>query len=477
MSIAEKIVQDLSEDGWREGIATSMLQLIELTCSSDKAISSFTDVIIQDAALASKVIEAANSTHFKDSAREPVTTVANAVLLLGMDTTRQLAMALSLMDKLFEPSQRALIHEELASAVLACSLANKLMDEVGDANRDLPEVATMVKGLGRLVTAAYAYSEYREIVLRNEDGAPELEAEISVLGASFDDLAFNAAKELELPSRYELAIKEPHAARVANLASELAQALGNRGLHLDDTSVGNSLEGIVESFKISRSKVVAMAESAMREFKGVKAALKDRADKDVISAKASGGAPRRRKPKEPSAVDVAKEHLAKIALDSMRALALKGAPPREVAQKGVEYLSAVGRFRNVLYCETISPDSFQARAGAGECALLKTRMWIVNIGTKQSLMGMALFKGVSVHLGSAREARLSGKLPDWVRQTFALAGSLLFIPLGAGTAAPGFVYCDKAEAETAVTPEIQAAIKNFKECLTVAYARAVRVPV
>lgn len=463
MSVAEQIVEDLRQDTWKDSISESVNQLIDLTHSGEKAVTLVTDIIARDAALTEKVLEAANSSHFKHRVREPIKTVAHAVLLLGLDTTRQLAMALSLMDKLFEPEQRAVLHGEMARAVLACSLAGKLMDEVDRENRDVPEVATLVRGLGRLVTAAYAYSEYQEINrISMEDGA-DADPEVAVLGLTFDELAKKAANQLALPLAYSSSMNEPYAVQVAQLTTELAQGLATQGLSLNEHVVAGPLEAMVETFSLPRSKVVAMAESAMREFEGIKAALKSRAEKDARLARLKPRAPRRAaKP-----ADVATAQMVQLANADLNALSAKGANHLNIARIGVELLKNMGDFRNVVYCETIGLDTYQARAGAGPAAALSSRMWVVHIESRE-LFGLAMQKGASIHLGNAKDQKLVGKLPQWMEQTFGMPGSFLFIPTGVGQMSPGFIYCDQARADVSVSEKVQSAIKTIKSCMSIA---------
>ena len=469
MTIAEKVVSDLSQDEWRAGISASVNQLIELSKGSrDNEIGVFADIIEQDSALASKVIEAANSAHFRNNGRGLINTVSSAVLLLGIETTRQLAMSLSLMDKLFEPEQRALLHEDLACAMMACSLASKLMDEVGGNDRDMPEVATMVKGLGRLVTAAYAYSEYLEVRANDDSEIPAINAEMAILGASFDELAVKAVAQLDMPTRYDLVMADPLAAKVSTLAIDLAQALVSRGLSLNDEAVGAALEGLVTTFDISRSKAVSLAESAMRSYSGVKASLKARAIKDVANAQNKPAVKRRKA----HTIDENAERLIIRAKATMETLAASGADSRVIAQVGLELLLLEGNFRNVLYFENRGYDTFQARASAGVNAGLKSRMWVVTTGLNQSLLGMALLKGTSVHIGNVADPRFARKVPEWITQSLGPTGSFTFIPLGGGPCADGFIYCDKEHAEATVGDQIQSTLKRVKAHLIAAIARA-----
>lgn len=469
MTIAERVVTDLSQDEWRTGIAASVNQLIELSQGSRAGeINVFSDIITQDSALAIKVIEAANSAHFRNNGRGMVKTVSSAVLLLGIETTRELAMSLSLMDKLFEPEQRALLHEDLACSMMACSLASKFMDEVGGSNRDMPEVATMVKGLGRLVTAAYAYSEYLEVRANDDSETPALNAEMAILGASFDELAVKAAAHLNLPAKYDSVLGDPLAAKVSTLAIDLAQALVSRGLSLNDEAVGAALQGLVNTFDISHSRAVSLAESAMRSYSGVKAALKARAIKDIANAQTKPALKRGKL----APVDVDSERLIIRAKATMETLAASGADSRAIAQVGLELLLLEGNFRNVLYFENRGYDTFQARASAGDRAGLKSRMWVVTTGLNQTLVGMALLKGTSVHIGNVADPRFASKLPEWLTQSLGPTGSFTFIPLGSGPSAEGFIYCDKAHADAHIPEKVQNTLKRIKAHLITAVARA-----
>lgn len=406
--------------------------------------------------------------------------MAQAVLRMGLTTLRQLALSFGLMDKLFEPEQRVQQHEELAGAMLACSLAGKLMDEldtddsdVGSPKRDVAEVATLAKGLGRLVTAAYAFGEYRDICAREKQGQTPSEASMAVLGATFDDLASGVSERLDLPAGHTSATDGPFFGQLASLTTTLSRALVSSGLRLSDKTVAESLEVVVENFGLPRSTVVALTETAMREFECVKAALKARADKDVAAERAAVK-------EQPKAAALSETEVAFKKAVSKANLVLSQAcqkmtDSRTIAQRSVELLTLVGGFRNVLYCERTGRESFQARAGTGAGMGLKNRQWIIEVGQKSSLIDLALNKGVSVTLVDIEGQNMRGRLPDWVRQAFGTPGSLVFIPLGTGAAASGLFYCDKAGRGSEISEAFQDAVKQVKEGMLAAHRRERRI--
>lgn len=451
MTVADNILETLAYKG-ADASAGSLGRLLELSASDTEAVSAVTQAISRDAKLTACVLEAANSEAFRHKVNEPVHTVTSAVMLLGLNTIRQLATALSLMDKLFEPEQRAAMHDELASAMLACTIAGKLLDKLEPADRDTAEVGTLVKGLGRLVAAAYAFNEFQDVAHRAKAGQDETEAAMAVLGATFDEIAQSAARHLGLSERYTDALSDPFCARVANCTSGLAQSLVEHKFELKAADVTAAMKDMAQSFSLPPVAVVQLTASARTEFEHVKAALKDRAERDTARS-------RSRQPSPPTAEPLP---VAPVPAPSM---ALNGGSPADVMAQGVILLQKLGGYRNVLYCERVQLGVYRAVSATGACEAFRSRAWAVDVGAGDSILDLALKKGVSVHLGSAREDKIATRLPAWVRQSMGLPGSLLFVPMGDGRQVHSFIYCDKAESEAAVSDEVQAALRSIKSTL------------
>jgi hypothetical protein len=471
MTIADSILLELSSNDALDSLIATMGHAVLLSQNGDGAVTAITEALAHDEVLSRKILEAANSRHFERSTSVPLTSISHAVLLLGLNTLGRLTLTFSLMDKLFEPSQRVEMHVELASAMLACSLAAKLMDRVGPPDHQGAEIATLMKGMGRLITAAYAYNDYLEVVTKTDAGEHEDHASFSVLGSTFEELALNAAVHLKIPANYRAALNHPGSRRVANMTTDLAKALVSSGLNLSDTTVAGSLEGIVETYNISHSALMALTETALREFEGVKAVLKARAlcDAEAARFQMAPSNNRRQKPAHAS------REQALRANESMTQLATRGADPRTVAQAATELLQLMGEFRNVLYCERLTGGTFQARAGAGDCSGLKSRMWIVDLGDNQGVLDYALTKGVSVYLDNVQDASMLSRLPPWVKKSFTGCGSLLFVPLGAGLEATGFLYCDKGSKGSAIPEVVRTTLTSVKASMRLAMERARRI--
>ena len=130
-SVASELIRRLHQTHSIPALDENVAQLCRLTDSSETRTTDLTAVIMRDAALTSRLLAMANSAAYRP--RNPVKTVSSAVILLGFDRVRQLAVGLSLFHKHAENIRDKELYRLLVCAyctgIFAMSLARKIKDE------------------------------------------------------------------------------------------------------------------------------------------------------------------------------------------------------------------------------------------------------------------------------------------------------------------------------------------------------------
>jgi HD-like signal output (HDOD) protein len=164
----------------------SVQRILELTRDLDCAPKEVVAVVEKDPVIAVKILKLLNSAHYNLPAR--IASVSHAVVFLGMNTVKNLALNFSAAGILPRDNaagfdvQRYLLH-----ALLSASLGRRLAlryaaDEVGETDAYL---AGLLHNFGKLVLAQFMAEQFSQaLALSASEGIPLHEAEERVIGAS-----------------------------------------------------------------------------------------------------------------------------------------------------------------------------------------------------------------------------------------------------------------------------------------------------
>lgn len=117
-------------------------------------------LILRDYGLTLKIVRAANSVHYNRS-RRPVRSVTQAMMLLGLQRVRELAMSLALFDHYGRRSER--LRELLLLSILTASHARETAMRVGLADPEAVQVCGMCHNVGEVLVAAHFAAEYAQV--------------------------------------------------------------------------------------------------------------------------------------------------------------------------------------------------------------------------------------------------------------------------------------------------------------------------
>lgn len=117
-------------------------------------------LILRDYGLTLKIVRAANSVHY-NRGRRPVRSVTQAMMLLGLQRVRELAMSLALFDHYGRRSEQ--LRELLLLSILTASHARETAMRVGLADPEAVQVCGMCHNLGEVLVAAHFPTEYAQV--------------------------------------------------------------------------------------------------------------------------------------------------------------------------------------------------------------------------------------------------------------------------------------------------------------------------
>jgi HD-like signal output (HDOD) protein len=165
-------------------------RLIEALQSDDVSPQEIGRIIAQDLAMTAKILQLVNSSFFGH--RQPITNPTQAVIYLGADTVRALALSVSVFSQFDSRrvprfSIEALHHHGMAVATLARNIARSL--GLSKAEMEDAFLGGLLHELGKLVLAANYPKQYEEALRKMEQHKiPAREAEIDTFGTSYADV-------------------------------------------------------------------------------------------------------------------------------------------------------------------------------------------------------------------------------------------------------------------------------------------------
>lgn len=154
------------------------------------SLSDIRSIVAKDVGMTAKVLQLVNSAFFGIS--EPVTSVENAVNLLGRDTIRTLVLSHGMFSRYGDLGTSGLSSEVLWHYSAKCAAIAKVVSEaegMSPATVDEAFVSGMLHDVGKLVLASEKPEQYAE-VLRRVGGqeSPSDEVELEIFGATHGEV-------------------------------------------------------------------------------------------------------------------------------------------------------------------------------------------------------------------------------------------------------------------------------------------------
>jgi putative nucleotidyltransferase with HDIG domain len=187
------------------------IRVLQLTNNEDVSMSQISALISSEPAFSSEVLTIANSALY--GARFPVTTVLQAIAVLGSKNLRGLCLTVGvrayLGDSLNHQSLRAMWRHSLACALIAEQLAR-----AGSISSSEAYTAGILHDIGRLALAVITAKEYISLLETHRgSGGSILQAEHDLFGFNHCEVGRHLIRDWKLPANFESIVADHHAAR------------------------------------------------------------------------------------------------------------------------------------------------------------------------------------------------------------------------------------------------------------------------
>ncbi len=231
-------------------------EIIDIANDAEASIEKLTDAIGKDQSFAAKILRVANSAYFGYS-RE-ISTLSQAVVLLGTESIRNIALGISFFTMGGQSSER--IIKPLSSifefSVRVASCACQIARQVSGVHHDEVFISALLNDLGTVIVLKYMTDDYYKIQERSEDDKINLmDIEREILGITTSEIGEYLANCWKFPEKitnvilykdtpYELTDEIEHDSEQIKMIKIVSLAKKACGLHFgvdQDTQLYHNL--------------------------------------------------------------------------------------------------------------------------------------------------------------------------------------------------------------------------------------------
>jgi len=182
-------------------LSDSVSAINKLTSSERESINKLSNTILKDYALTNKILRLVNSAFYRQAGGGNISTVSRAVVVLGFDAVRNIAITVLLFEHLQDKGNARELKEAFLRSNLAGLLARDFSKNLMPREMEEAFICSMFHGLGQLLAQYYFPDEVdaiRKLMLSKQLSLRAASAQ--VLGLSFEDLGVGIAKTWGFPA-------------------------------------------------------------------------------------------------------------------------------------------------------------------------------------------------------------------------------------------------------------------------------------
>ena len=189
-------------------LSGSIAKLMHLTLNDESSISQIVDVITRDVGLSAAILRITNSSAF--GLLRKVTSIDQAVVLLGFKAVRNIALAVGVID-LFSPSESAFLSKIWQRSILSGIAARELCSFNGEKNHEEAFTNGLLHDIGLIAFYAFDRSLANQLIEKMEkNGRLPLNEEKKLLGIDHVEVGSILAGKWGLPDEIKLSILYHH---------------------------------------------------------------------------------------------------------------------------------------------------------------------------------------------------------------------------------------------------------------------------
>ncbi|MGD9157443.1 MAG: GGDEF domain-containing protein [Desulfobacteraceae bacterium] len=189
-------------------LSGSITKLMSLTQNDESSISQIADIIKKDVGLSAAILRITNSSAF--GLLRTVTSIDQAVILLGFKSVRNIAIAVGIVDS-FSPSEGSDLSKIWQRSLLTGIAACELCSLSNNINHDDAFTNGLLHDIGLIALYAYNNDLASQLIKKMETcGRVSLAEEKDIFGSDHVEVGMLLAEKWELPAGIKFSIQHHH---------------------------------------------------------------------------------------------------------------------------------------------------------------------------------------------------------------------------------------------------------------------------
>lgn len=487
-------------------LSDSVSTINKITASDRESVANLSNSILKDFSLTNKILRLVNSAFYRQAGGGNISTISRAVLVLGFDAVRNIAVTVLLFEHLKDKANAGHLKEEFLHANLAGILARNVGEKTSPREVEQVFICSMFYNLGRLLSQYYFPDESEEIrrVMEQKSCSDDVAA-IQVLGITFEDLGIGIAQSWGFPNLIVNSMRKLPAGTVrkANTAEErmrILSAFSNELCGLIASAEPGSRDQELRKITARFGENVPVSEQFLREtveksfldvarFAGIiglslkqsafgkqiqswsaksvkqpgnesgTSPLEDSAGLEAILADVvPAGAPGSAADEESVSPGGSPEAILMAGIQDISNTLVEEFSLNDVLRIILETMYRAKGFKRVILCvREARSNSMLGRFGFGPDAPEISRRFNFSVAYTPDIFHAALSKGVDILISDTSDPKIIARIPEWYRKGVN-AGTFVVFPLCIKKNPVAMIYADCEQAGEINIPENELAL-------------------
>lgn len=207
-SASHRLVEDLAERGNFPAVSRFLTEVLAASRSEQVSTQHLSTLILKDFSLTNAILRVVNSAYYRSSTDQQISTISRAILLLGLDTVSNIAVGLTVFERLRGGDDARELKGLTVVSLLSGLYARELAGMIHHPQPEEAFICGLMHELGRLAVAYQLPDRYRAILRtvaeeRIEEGVA---ARAELCGLDFTDIGRALAARWNLPRQIQTSI-------------------------------------------------------------------------------------------------------------------------------------------------------------------------------------------------------------------------------------------------------------------------------
>jgi eukaryotic-like serine/threonine-protein kinase len=479
-------------------LSESVSAINKIANSETESVTKLSNSILKDFALTNKLLRLVNSAYFRPAGGGSISTVSRAVIVLGFEAVRNIAITVLLFEHLQNKANANHLKEEFLRANLAGILAKDISAAAKMPDLEQIFICSLFHSLGRLLSQYYFPEESDEIRrVMAQKSCSDDHASLQVLGISFEDLGIAIAKQWGFPPLIVGSMRKLSAGRIkkpvtqeerlrmlSGFANELCDVIAqatpearirelknsmarfSSALPLDEREVMQTVKRSVEEIAdFARIIHLSMSQTTfgkqMRQFvlggNGDLTVARDPATvMDSLNGSVLGEAAGLAMLDDPQAdgeLKVDAQAVLTAGIQDISNTLVEGFKLNDILRIILETMYRGMGFKRVVLCiRDAKAGVMQGRFGFGPEANEVAKAFRFPLSFAPDIFHVATSKGLDILISDIDDQKISERIPGWYRKAVP-ARSFVLLPLNIKGNPVALIYADRDEAGGIEIPE------------------------